>query len=224
MRRSAKSSLLGGAIAALALAGILSGWSPGQAATEPANPHAIDVSGRWVIEVSDVGGDVVERREFDNHLEAGGARLLAALLRGDMVGGAWNIQLWSEGDNAQLCHISSANDTPTVCNLHTPSFTPMPGGTATLDVEYGTVAFDGALVLDGAFVADRDGVVSRVVTQSFGCDASVSLADCKDDLARSSRSGSAADFTETSIAPLDVQAGQEVAVTVVISFLSLIHI
>ena len=58
----------------------------------------------------------------------------------------------------------------------------------------------------------------RNVTQAFGCGAEVSLTDCTDDLARSSRSGAEADFTETAVDPIEVRAGQDVAVTVVISF------
>lgn len=221
MRRLAKYLILGGAFIAVSISAVL--WasaSPARsesgAAPEPGGQ--ITVHGHWIIEVRDPDGSVADRVEFDNHLEASGARLLARLLRGDMVSGVWNIQLWSVGDQAQLCFISSANQTPTVCNLHTPSFTPLPGGTPTLDVQYGTAAFDGALMLTGAVVADRTGVVSRVVTQSYGCLADVTRDDCVDDYARSSRSGPDADFTETTIEPLQVIAGQEVDVTVVISF------
>ncbi len=218
MRRLVKFLMLGGALAAVAVSVATSYVGALARQGDDDSASSIEVRGQWRIEIRDPDGSLANVVEFENHLESSGARLLASLLRGDAVGGNWNIQLWSEGTEAQLCQVSTATDTPTVCNLHTPSFTPMPGGSATLDVQYGTLAFDGALVLDGVFVADRTGVVTRVVTQNYSCDAAVTLADCRDDIGRSSHWGDAANFTETTIDPLDVQAGQEVAVTVVISF------
>ena len=222
MRRLAILLAFGGAAVAIGLAA-LGAARPATADVRAGDSPSgivggVEVRGEWHIEVRDADGNFVEERRFTNHLKASGATLLSGLLRGDLVAGVWNVQLWSVGDEAQLCFISPANETPTACNLHTPSFTPLPGSSPTLDVEYGTVAFDGALVLEGTLTADRDGELTRVVTQAFPCSSDTSPAACRDDLARSTRSGRDADFTETTIETLAVKADQQVSVTVVISF------
>ncbi|MFT7647983.1 MAG: hypothetical protein ACI8Y4_002733 [Candidatus Poriferisodalaceae bacterium] len=129
----------------------------------------------------------------------------------------WNVQLWSVGDTVQLCDLSAMNDAPSVCGIHSPTFTPIAGGSPTLDVRVGSGAFAGALVLEGRVTADRDGNISRVITQNYGCPSTIKISACAGDGAFSNRELSEADFTETTVEPIEVLAGQEVSVTVVIS-------
>ena len=201
----------------------LAGWSS-EASAQPQTPvtnavassgrtdhrgpsEGIKVHGHWTIEVHNPDGTVVSRREFENALESMGQTLLAAFLARVWSPGGWGIELSSPENGGHPCGNST---TTVICHIFESTY---PGGTTlgvfrTLTVTR-SGAGNGVLVLSGAATAGRTGSVSRVNTGVQQCNF---LANCV------GSSFPPLAVTATTIAPITVQTGQQIQVTVEISF------
>lgn len=219
-RRVRRALLLVGSVATLVAAASLTVLGSGNIATsasswgaltEPEAVEAVAVHGQWSIRVSDPDGTPVAAVEFSNDLTESGAASLSALLAGDAVAGVWNVQL-AGSRAAPTCGGDS-------CDIHTADAS-RPNSTASLSVlvpDSGELR--GALVLDGSITADGRGVVDRVRTQQYICESSVTVSACQTDSSLTSATTvSEADFTATGVAPITVEPGQVIEVTVIISF------
>lgn len=181
--------------------------------------QGIKVRGQWTIEIREPDGKFVSRQEFENALTFNGAWRLARLLGRSVSGGVWVIVLTDDVPlinknapcddgvgNVSLCRILEVS-VPT--NGFANSF-------ATLTVQVPSSGLnEDQLVLSGHFTASRDGVINLVETWHSSCDASVAPADCPEaPLGQVDR----IKFTSADITDVAIQNGQQVLVTVVISF------
>ena len=207
IRTNVRRAGVAGAVAALALTVAVVTRGPrmpeagldqpaGELAEAGAGGHheGIKVHGHWAIEVRNPDGSVSEKREFENALGSNGASFLARLLgREEGSGFRWWVRLTSSNPPCE-----GSTGLIGGCLIEEPG-DPQPAGYyifANLAVEVS----GGELVLSGNAVAQRDGTVSSVSTQIV-----YSL-------------GGSGPFTGTSIAPINVLAGQSILVTVTISF------
>ncbi len=169
--------------------------------------EAIQVHGHWTIEVSDPDGTLVEHREFDNALhEEYGARVLARVLAHKRTVAYWEIQFHTPAliTKYWLPRIHEANDPTTGDNCF-----------KTLTVELiDTGENAGTIVLSGTATAPKDTEITHVSThlKTVSPDNAPSAPQSTGVLWSSS-------FTESTLSPsVEVTEGQQVAVTVVISF------
>lgn len=166
-----------------------------QNADEGLASEGISVHGHWIIEVYD-GSHLVDRREFDNALAAGGDIFLADLLSGENSIGTWFIVV---GDN--ICDLGD-DGSPDLCTVVAAVSSPDLGGDS------------GQLRLEAFLTAELDGSITSVRTKGALCSPDTAPSGCITDQIISSPA-----FTEKSLAsPIDVVAGQRVSVTVIISF------
>jgi len=170
--------------------------------------EGITVHGDWVIEVRNPDGSVAERREFQNELSAGGGLLTCSLAR-VCSPGVWGVGLRSNVASDSPC---MTPDPVSLCLIREPINSSLSNYPATHFTTL-TVAMEQAppeTVLQGNFDAPNDGIINRV--QTFNCFALPVNAD-------PSLCGSIQLITETTLAtPVNVVAGQQVLVTVRISF------
>jgi hypothetical protein len=182
------------AVLALAVALVPSGASGGP-------DESIGVSGHWVIEVRDPDGTLVTRREFHNALN--GAGRLSEHLRGVLTPGPMRVVL--------SC-------------LSSPCVAPCPGrcsitearavGTATSSLfkNLTVTPLSTGYELRGFAVASADGEIERVLTFVGVCPPTVAPASC-------TVSQEAFSLTATNLSsPVPVASGQQVLVTVSVSF------
>ena len=176
--------------------------------------EGIQVHGHWTIEVSDPDGTLVERREFDNALQPQGAEALAKFLGRDYTVGRWRVEVTSTYPDKTPCLTLAGN--PAVCELVEPTdpTTGVPYYFHNLTVEVPTSgANEDKLVLSGILTAQRDATINQMQTYVHGQDSSVAPASTDYEDYENSYI-----FTLAKIDPVDVSEGQQVAVTVVISF------
>lgn len=174
--------------------------------------QTIRVHGHWTITVVEPDGRVVERREFDNLLFGSGAQKLSQLLAREQAVGYWTVLTSSTGGQEvceqpsgtpiSLCLLVEATD-PTTANNRFP--------TLTLTVAPSTPF---GLTLSGSLTAQRTGEISNVSTRLLGCTSATSPDDCATGLNPVANSN----MTGTDITPVPVTQGQQVLVTVTISF------
>ena len=173
--------------------------------------EGIQVHGDWVIEVRDPDGSLAERREFKNALIR--PNFLAQVLARHYYVGTWGVILLNgDAPTPQPCLY---NGDPSGCLMEEAS----PGGiatwptahfpTLTVDTDTPGCCDGSTFVLQGNFDAQADGVISRVETiYCHTLPANPDPTTCNNSQS----------FTGTSITPVDVLAGQQVLVTVRISF------
>lgn len=170
----------------------------------------IKVHGHWMIEVREPDGRLVSRHEFENALTPGGATLLARVLARQFNLGVWQVRLFgfpgpcTNGLGGQV-----------ECVTFQASWPGTPGAfeakTLTLAVpDSGPNA--GKLVLTGSVTAANASSLTTVLLAYGLCGATVATAACE-----AASFGSS--FTEAALSPtVSVSAGQQVQITVVISF------
>ncbi len=172
--------------------------------------EGIKVHGRWTIEVINPDGTVADRREFDNALTEDGRGSLARVLARKKSVGGWRIQLdaATSADQAFL----NASGYPDAGHIWESTFSntsPNFFKTLTVDAPVSGANMD-KLVLSGNATAQRNGKVDWVYTWfARNPTTQATTGEYLDSLYP---------FTTTSITPVALTAGQQVAVTVVISF------
>jgi hypothetical protein len=191
--------------------------------------EGIKVHGHWIIEVRNPDGSLAERREFDNALTQSGRNLLLSYLGRFWSVGGWAIVLGSGTANSgpfngpapcigdasaagfpALCGVSGDNTRGVIAESTYPSTSANVFKTLTIDVPtIGANAFK--LVLSGAATAQQNGTIGFVQTaanQLFNQPPSASYP----------AGGGGLGFTLAVFAPVTLTTGQQVQVTVIISF------
>jgi hypothetical protein len=159
--------------------------------------QAIQVHGGWTVEVRNPDGSLADQRSFTNDLTSSGANALAGILAGNYTINRWQIAaspgICSDNSGIEtLCGVAE-NDDPIVATQNE-----FYGG---LTVTGPEDAFDpGVLVLNGSFIVQNDGQIDRVTT-------------FLDQL-----NPFAVTFTFALIDPIPVTTGQQVVISVDISF------
>lgn len=186
------------------------------------NP-GIHVKGNWSIEVRDRDGSLVERRDFENELVSSGSFLLAELLASSTAAG--NVVVDVSGDSPPCTKLTGGGD-PIGCTIietsqdPNASFENFPNLTKEVPDSGDN---SGALVLDGSFTAQRDSDVSIVEAGLYDtCVPDRAPANCTYEEGTNSTGGRTLTSTTleegSNTPPVDVSEGQQVNVTVVISF------
>lgn len=175
--------------------------------------EAVRVHGHWILEIREPDGSLVRTVEFDNALVAQSTILTGALSRSRSVG-TWLIFLTGSGRGTDPCRAANQN----VCILieaedaaHLTGSDIFPTLTVSVPV---TGPNAGKLVLAGNATALVDGDVGLVETQLVLCGSNTPPRTCN-------RGSLVAldSFTRATLQPSQsVQAGQQIRVTVVISF------
>ncbi len=181
-------------------------------------PEGIKVHGHWTIVVRDADGSMVSRREFENALTTGatsGNGALSQFLGRQYTVGTWQISLGNPSNSSQdVCR--TANGTPVTCFIVEPTDSPGTYISQNLTVQLPTSGTNASsIVLSGTITAAGTGSISTVYTGLGACPKSVSPSACSGSAQNSTGFG----FTgQTLTAPISVQQGQSIGVTVVLSF------
>jgi hypothetical protein len=169
--------------------------------------EGIEVHGDWVIEVRNADGSLAERREFENTLNATGAHYLTRLLDRSATMGAWAITLY--GNPGPCADISPSE----YCVIRETVGGALTGltGTHFTPLSISNTQNPNELVLQGNFDAPHDGQVEWV--QTWAC---ITMPPNLDPGQCNNAGGT---FTSTQLGtPVNVLTGQQVLVTVRISF------
>jgi hypothetical protein len=183
-----------------------------ESAADPSGTdEGIQVHGDWVIEVRNQDGSLAERREFENALQDFGKVFLVRTLSRIGTPGVWAIRLPNSQAGGPCLDIGQV---PPDCNINEPI-------ASALDSYWGahfpTLTVTGndnlnslEVVLQGNFDALNDGVIDRVETmQCYSTPPNANPAACNNTSV----------ITSTTLqAPVNVLEGQQVLVTVRISF------
>ena len=200
------------AVLALAMAFGVYGGQPDATGEEAAlasgggTQEGIHVSGHWTIDVREPDGTLAGHHEFDNAFEVGMSGPLGAdVFSGDRTAGDWMISLRAvPGTDSPW-----ALEVGYICESTTTGFCPSPDPSVSCDLSVSSP--DYAVVLAGSIDAEEDGRIDIVATGLRYCANTVSPADC--------HTGNYQQFfTQTTITPVVVSAGQQIAVTVQIVF------
>lgn len=186
-----------------------------QESPEPASGavEGIKVHGHWEIEVRNLDGTFDTRREFDNALNPFGAESLARLLGRTMSVGLWQILLVDDSGGGP-CELDGQ---PRACGIQEPTDSRTdPRFFNNLVVEVvGPPANE--MVLSGTATAQRDGTIAIVRTFLYRC--TPDLAPDDPPACQQALGDQFAQFTFTTLAsPVSVVAGQQILVTVTMSF------
>lgn len=197
-----------GALAVLVLLAsvVVAGFVAWPTGSDGGTQEGITVHGHWTIEVSEPDGTLVERREFDNALdEEYGALILARCLARKRTVAFWEIELTSYPKEPYFSvEIQEAGDPGTGAHVF-----------KTLTVELVDTGDNaGTIMLSGTASAHQDNKISYVKTNLI----TVSPNQAPSATQFSGTKWSSP-FTETTLSPgVEVTEGQQVAVTVSISF------
>jgi hypothetical protein len=164
--------------------------------------EGIKVHGHWTIEVRNPDGTVVTHREFENALVPG--TVLASILSRQSSVGPWLITL-----SGGVCNVNG----PVDCYVQEAAAQLFAGPNAFNTLSIGTSGSNGGnFTLSGTAVAGLSGSIGMVRTSIMAC--------TPPQLPNGSpcQTGSLFALTQTSPSPIQVSAGQTVAVTVTISF------
>ena len=165
--------------------------------------EGIKVHGHWTIEVRSPNGSLVTRREFENSFIQ--IPSLSSFLSRTYSVGYWNMSVLGAG--AGIC---SANGVPTDCTIEEAAT-----GYASSSDTFNTLVLSisgNNLVFNGTVIAPLSGNISGVQTTVFRCPPTTPVSSpCAPTAGYS--------FTAATLStPIQVSAGQTVAVTVNISF------
>jgi len=188
---------------------------PGQAGDQI---EGIKVHGHWTIEVRDPDGSLVDRQEFDNALDANTGNLaLTNILGRNTTVGHW--QVWTRSSTASEVCEQPAGTPSLQCNI-VESGDPTASGqnsyfeTLVMSLPAGPPY---SLNLSGYLTAQRDGSIERVNTVVYHCVSSTSPDACPGSTVPTLEGSMW--VTETVLpSPVAVLTGQQVLVTVAISF------
>jgi hypothetical protein len=174
------------------------------------NDQAIQLYGRWVIDVRNPDGSVAEHRAFENTITNLGNNLLIGLLAGQLVSATPSIQATSAQGQPPCsggCFISPGSSISSVNDLFT-------------------------LTLSGQTTATQSGVIDQVRSVFVGCALSsgavtptspvtaANPAECQSPTAGDGYGLQSYEFTQAQISSVNVSAGQSVQVSVSFSFAS----
>jgi len=190
--------------------------------------EGIKVHGHWTIEVTNPDGTLAQHREFDNALTSTGASWLPEVIGRQTSVGGWFIELTSSYSYQNAWSTSWVCDNPCTFQCCSGHYEPGPGYIVESSFNYSmgggyfkNLTVDvptsgnntGKLVLSGSATAGIDGQIDEVHTQFCN------LAPTSPPSGEYSQS-SGYDFTSKILDnhPVMLKAGQQVAVTVVISF------
>ena len=201
--------LLAVALVAATMAGCAAPARSPAAAPSGAPQEGIKVHGHWTIEVTNPDGTLAERREFENDLTDSGREVLQKLLARQNSAGGWYIQLYSSDffnnawGNPALIGYSPGYITESTFPGNNPYY--FKNLTVTLGQSQ-------TLVLSGTATASISGIIEHVMTKL-----SVLSATSPPSATYPTDQGSI--FTHTILTDaINLGQGQQVAVTVVISF------
>jgi len=212
---------------------MLCAGQPGFAQQSPESPSSgkpgkegIKVHGQWVINVKNPDGTLAKHLEFENSLADGGYYLLT-LMAGYVVPRAYAIRL---SGNPCIQMVNNIN-TPRGCEIVTdPTIGFVDGDCVNAECFYGlvttfNVSGNGpfSMVLAGSVTVPANGIISSVQTIDIDCGYASNAALIQQSPAACNASISGAPFqTLTSFSgpplPVPVTAGQNIQVTVTISF------
>lgn len=162
-------------------------------------PEGVTVHGHWTIDLIDKDGSLKIRHEFDNALDSRGGDFLAELLAGNTTIGQWKI-IADESSGNSPCGDASAQP----CWI-------VESGAAGVSDNLTVSSASGVVTLAGDFVATRDGVINRVATWLSQCSPTFAPSSCGNPTTNVA-------FTGTFPSPINVNSGQQVQITVDISF------
>jgi hypothetical protein len=203
------------AIALLLVFVVIPGSSTGNEsaaiATDGSPSEGIAVHGHWTVDVLNADGSLAEHREFENSIVAGGQETFANILARLATVGRWTINI--DSSTARPCH----NDGSTYgCELYEVNYARTPEyGFDTLTVTRTGMGVLAKLILSGTAVIPNTSNISIVNTYLDYCDPNISAAECA---STANKWGRFVITMATVSPPIAVQAGQQVQVTVAISF------
>ena len=184
----------------------------------------ITVHGHWTIEVHNLAGKLVTRREFENALAFDGPLNLATALGRTATPGRWRIEIDFANYPSGPCFF---NNSPIYCLIHESGDTNVPGSgsndfynlTVSAPIDTTVNNFTGAFSLNGSFTVQNAGAIAGVGTALGACAPNVPPANCTLGPAFNSYQvlGFSA-FSAATVAPINVAVGQLVQVSVVFSF------
>ncbi len=177
-------------------------------------PHeGIKVHGHWTIVVRNADGSVASRHEFENALFVGaGDALLTAILSRSASVGHWGVEL-DGPTGSRPCNLAGL---PTLCEVIEPNGNQLSGAEIfqNLTLQPTGTPVPTGLVLTGSAKSTNGGQVTRVGTDIGICPANVAPSSCTP-----GSGGSIQGLTSHGLTtPINVQAGQTIDVSVVISF------
>jgi hypothetical protein len=184
---------------------------PDPAADRSGTDEGIRVHGDWVIEVRNKDGSLAERREFENGLTGTGQMFLANTLARMASPGVWAIELHDdEAGPPSPCEGGVVVGVIPNCVIREPisSFLNTLEGVHSTTLAVSSTGFE--VVLEGNFDANGPGTINQVSTYNcWSQPASTDPTTCNN----------IQSITGTNLqAPVDVLEGQQVLVTVRISF------
>jgi hypothetical protein len=170
--------------------------------TAPPTATKVTVHGQWTIIVRNKHHKIVARRHFENALVSTGAGTIAALLTGNAVAGSWGVNVTF---GAIVDQYNSASDSPPFYkNLVVTAPTSGPDANK--------------LVLSGTATPSADTTITQVDTYVGTCALPSNGAHCTSVPAAPQFTHKALDGLNGDPAAVPVAAGQQVAVTVKLSF------
>jgi hypothetical protein len=204
-------------------------------ATKKPGEEPVRIHGHWILDVKDANGKVVEHRDFENSLKQTGTDVLTLLLVGRASSGGFTIRAVQSSAGSMQTYQMSPD------YLVRPTF-PCPLGTSSgSNVVYCVKGLQQSVVLPaGCAIASCTGNTSIVLQSQFTATAPIlvdtlttyplickgldsrylytgSPSDCSSNASLPSGTGGY-DFTGTTIAPLSIDTGQTLAITVTLSF------
>lgn len=173
-----------------------------------AEQEGVRVHGAWTITVRNPDGSLDTRRTSENSFE--NPQALSNFLARDRTVGYWWIEAESGSNSENPCETSDG--TPSKCRITEASSTNANWIFPGLDVSAPDSGDNAnSVVVQGSFTAQRDGQVAFVSTFVGDCDPSTAPSSCNNT--------SASPFTSKFFnSPVSVTSGQQVNVSVVISF------
>lgn len=173
---------------------------------DDAKAESISVHGRWVIEVREPNGALVSRQDFENALTLSGGQVLPLFLARDYSVGLWIVHMYTRTGQSPCL-------TGGGCQLREPESTYVADDVfKTLSVDVPSSGPNATkLVLAGTATAQADGEIGTVATLVGRCASTYAPATpCFGDYWP---------FTQKDLStPVTVATGQQILVTVVISF------
>jgi hypothetical protein len=188
-------------------------------------PETISIRGHWVLQVRDREGAVVTRREFDNDLNPFAALIFQAVFGRQGTLGRYGVSLRTAGNDPAggQPYVNPFGAVPGVdifgsvtAATHTID---EPTATVTVEDVSNELPFSGVRVAVAGATATVAGFITGVGTRVTVCADTTTPAVCK----TGQNIQSTLPFTYTNVAPLRLEQGQMLDVTVVISFGSAPH-
>jgi hypothetical protein len=187
--------------------------SPATASAPGGVPQeSITVHGHWTIEVINPDGTLANHREFENALMIGAQAGLTQILGRDYSVGGWDIALMNNSGTSPFIGSGGYSDFGAIVESSYPDSAPFIF--KTLTISNNGIQNPAWLKLAGTATAQRDGSITSVVTGVT----LLSPDQVPSGTYSSSGLGGSTGFTMSDINAVDMVAGQQIVVTVVISF------